>query len=313
MKLIIQIPCLNEEKTLPLVLKELPKKLNGISSIEVVVIDDGSTDKTSQVAKKYGCRVLKHKKNKGLGFAFKAGLEYALEKNVDILVNTDADNQYPSKYIKDLVKPIVDKKADLVISDRQTSKVKHFSLLKKFFQFFGSFLVRRLTETDVKDTVSGFRAYSKNAMYNLHITTKFSYVLDTIMQLSKKNMRIINIPIKINKPTRKSRLFKNMFQHIRKSGINLLRLYAIYEPFKTFTFFSLFFFIPGFLLGVRFIFYLLQGLGDGHIQSLIATAILIITSVMLFTLGIIGELLKTNRTLIEENYTFNKRRNYEQK
>lgn len=311
MKLIIQIPCLNEEKTLSNVLKEIPEEIQGIKKIEIVVIDDGSKDKTATVAKKHGCTVLKHKKNKGLGYAFKTGLEYALEQGADILVNTDADNQYPSRYIKDIVEPIIKNEADVVISDRQTHKIKHFSPLKKTFQKIGSGLVRKLTKTNVKDTVSGFRAYNKNAMLNIHITTKFSYVLDTIMQLSKKNMRIVNVPITTNKPTRKSRLFKNMYQHILKSGMNILRLYAVYEPFKTFSFFSAIFFIPGLILGARFLYYFFQGLGDGYIQSLIATAILIITAVVLFTLGIIGELLKTNRMLIEEQYSFNKRNAYE--
>ena len=313
MKLIIQIPCLNEEKTLPQVLKEIPKEYKGIKKTEIVIIDDGSTDKTAEIAKKHGCTILKHKKNKGLGNAFKTGLEYALEQRADILVNTDADNQYPSRYIKNIIEPIIKNEADVVISDRQTHKIRHFSPLKKMFQKIGSGLVRKLTKTDVKDTVSGFRAYNKNAMLNLHITTKFSYVLDTIMQLSKKNMRIVNIPITTNKPTRKSRLFKNMYQHMIKSGMNILRLYAVYEPFKTFTFFSLIFFLPGLALATRFLYYFSQGQGDGYIQSLIATAILIITAVILFTLGIIGELLKTNRTLIEEQYTYQKKREYEKK
>ena len=311
MKLIIQIPCLNEEQTLPQVLKEIPKEIKGIKKIEIVIIDDGSTDKTAEIAKKHGCTVLKHKKNKGLGYAFKTGLEYAIEEGADILVNTDADNQYPSKYIEKIIQPIIKNQADVVISDRQTQKIKHFSPIKKFFQKIGSAFVRKLTKTKVNDTVSGFRAYNKNAMYNIHITTKFSYVLDTIMQLSKKNMKIVNVPITTNKPTRKSRLFKNMFQHIKKSGMNILRLYAVYEPFKTFALLSAIFLLPGLFLAFRFIYFFAQGQGDGRIQSLIATAILIITAVILFTLGIIGELLKTNRLLIEEQYTFNKKAKYE--
>ncbi len=301
MRLIIQIPCYNEEKTLPLVLRDIPKKIEGVKEIEVVVIDDGSKDKTVEVAKKYGCTVLKNKNNKGLGLSFKRGLEYALEKKADILVNTDGDNQYPSKYIPSLIKPVKENKADLVIGNRQPWKIKHFSPLKRMLQHLGSSVVRRLTNTSVEDTVSGFRAYSKEAMQNLNVTTRFSYVLDTLMQLSKKELNIVTIPIKTNKPTRKSRLFKNMFQHIIISATNVLRLYAVYEPFKTFFKISILFLIPGLFIGFRFLYFFMQGQGDGQVQSLIATAILIITSVVMFVMGILGELLKTNRQILEEN------------
>lgn len=301
MKLIIQIPCYNEEKTLPLVLKEIPKKIEGITSIETVVIDDGSQDKTSEVAKKYGCTVIKNKSNKGLGMSFKKGLDYALKQDVDILVNTDGDNQYPGKYIPALVKPVIQKKADLVIGNRSPWRIKHFSPLKRILQYFGSSVVRRLTNTEVEDTVSGFRAYSKEALYNINITTRFSYVLDTLMQISKKELKIVTIPIRTNRPTRKSRLFKNIFQHVFRSAEDILRLYAVYEPFKTFFKISMLFLIPGLLIGFRFLYFFMQGEGDGHIQSLIAAAILIITSVVMFVMGILGELLKTNRQLLEEN------------
>jgi glycosyltransferase involved in cell wall biosynthesis len=299
MKLIIQIPCFNEEKTLPLVLKEIPKSIKGVKKVEVVIIDDGSSDRTESVAKKYGATVLKHNVNRGLGNAFNTGLDYALKQNVDILVNTDADNQYPSRYIEKLVQKVINENCDMVIGNRRPWKVKYFSPFKRFMQWFGSSLIRTLTQTKVPDTVSGFRAYSKRAMRELNITTKFSYVLDTIMQASQKGLKIGSVPIQINPPTRKSRLFKNIFQHMWKSGMNILRIYSIYQPFKTFLALSLVFFVPGFILGTRFIYYFIINQGTGHIQSLIATAILLITSVMMFSLGIIGELLKTNRLLIE--------------
>lgn len=307
MRLIIQIPCLNEEKTLPLVLRDIPKTIQGISSIETVIIDDGSTDKTRDVAKKYGATVLKHNKNKGLGESFKRGLKYALKQNVDILINTDGDNQYPSYQIPKLISTMQKTNADLVIGNREPWKVEHFSPLKKVFQFFGSFVVRGLTQSKVEDTVSGFRAYNREAMYHLHITTKFSYVLDSIMQLSKKNLKIVSVKIPTNKPTRKSRLFTNMFQHMQKSGVNILRLYAIYEPFKIFFISSVLFATPGTLLIMRFLYFYAQGLGDGYVQSLIIASVMVITAVLLFVLGIIGELLKTNRMLIEETYTVVKR------
>ena len=307
MKLIIQIPCLNEEKTLPLVLKDIPKTIQGISSIETVIIDDGSTDKTQKKKKKHGATLVQHNKNKGLGESFKTGLNYALKQNADILINTDGDNQYPSSQIPKLIFAMRRTNADLVIGDRDTWRVEHFSPLKKLFQFFGSFVVRGLTQSKVEDTVSGFRAYNKEAMYHLHITTKFSYVLDSIMQLSKKNLKIVSVKIPTNKPTRKSRLFKNMFQHMQKSGVNILRLYAIYEPFKIFFISSVLFAIPGTLLIMRFLYYYAQGVGDGYVQSLIIASVMVITAVLLFVLGIIGELLKTNRMLIEETYTVVKR------
>ena len=308
MRLLIQIPCFNEEKTLSLVLRDIPKKIKGISKIDICVIDDGSTDKTVEVAKKLGVdHILIHKKNKGLGNAFKTGLAFAVENNYDILVNTDADNQYPSRYITDLVKPVVEGNADMVVGDRQTSKVAHFSPLKKFFQSFGSGVVRRLTHTDVRDAVSGFRAYSNDAMISMNITTKFSYVLDTIMQLSQKNMKIISVPISVIAPTRKSRLFKNMFQHMYKSGVNVLRLYVVYQPFKFFFMLSIIFLIPGIILALRFLYYFFTVGGAGHLQSLIAMAVLVLASVLFFVLGILGELLKTNRMIMEEMYTDLKR------
>jgi len=308
MKLIIQIPCLNEEQILPRVLEELPDSIPGIAEIEIVVIDDGSTDRTSEIAKDHGATIIKHKQNLGLGIAFSHGLQYALQQDVDILVNTDADNQYPSKYIPDLVSAIVAGEADLVIGNRQPWKIKHFSKLKRFFQYAGGFVVRKLTSTNIPDTVSGFRAYSKEAIRSLNITTKYSYVLDSIMQLSKKGLIISSIPIQTNLPTRKSRLFSNMFQHIYKSGVNVLRVYAIYEPFKTFLYLSLIFLLPGTYLGARFVYFYLLGQGGGHIQSLIAMAILIINGVLFIVLGVIAELLKTNRMILEEMYAYMKRK-----
>jgi glycosyltransferase involved in cell wall biosynthesis len=311
MKLVINIPCYNEEKTLPLVLKELPTKIEGIDVIEVQIVDDGSTDKTVEIAKKLGVkRIIRHKQNLGLGNAFRHGLERALEAGADIFVNTDADNQYPSKYIPDLVKPILEGKADMVIGNRQPWKVKHFSPIKRMFQYFGNMLTRTVAKTDVPDTVSGFRAYSKEAMLKLNVTTRFSYVLDTIVQASKKGLKITSVPITTNAPTRRSRLFKNMFQHMIKSGSNILRCYMIYEPFKTFLFFSFVAFAPAFVFSIRFLIYYIQGTGGGHIQSLILASVLFILSGMMFTLGVLAELTGTNRRLIEEQLYYRKKEMY---
>ncbi|MCX7698314.1 MAG: glycosyltransferase family 2 protein [Candidatus Goldbacteria bacterium] len=302
MKLVINIPCFNEEKTLPLVLKEIPKKIKGISKIEVQIVDDGSTDKTVEVAKKYGVkRIIRHKQNMGLGIAFKHGVEAALENGVDIFVNTDADNQYPSKYIEQLVQPVLKHQADIVIGNRTPWKVSHFSAIKKFFQYWGNILVRWIAGSDVPDTVSGFRAYSRDALLRLNITTRFSYVLDTIVQAERKGLAITSIPIHTNPPTRESRLFKNIFQHMTKSLVNVLRCYVIYEPFKTFMTFATLFFLPGFFLGARFLYYnfIIKASG-AHIQSLILAAILFTLSGLMFVLGIIAELLGTNRKLHED-------------
>lgn len=301
-KLVINIPCLNEEKTLPLVLKELPKKIEGIDKIEVQIVDDGSTDKTVEVARKLGVtRIIRHKKNKGLGIAFKHGIDHALNSGADIFVNTDADNQYPSKYIPELVKPVLNEKADLVIGNRRPWKVKHFSVLKRVLQFFGNGLTRSIMRSDVPDTVSGFRAYSKDAMLKINVTTKFSYVLDTIMQAVQKDLRIESIDIDTNPPTRESRLFKNIFQHMKKSGTNLIRIFYLYEPLKTFFYASLIPFVFGISLMFRWMFlnYVVKTSG-GNIQSLILSAVLIITAVLLFALGIIGDSLKSNRMLTED-------------
>ena len=301
MKLVINIPCYNEENTLGLVLRELPKKIPGIDKIEVQIVDDGSRDKTLEVARKNQVtRIIRHTKNKGLGESFKDGMQAALEAGADVFVNTDADNQYPSRYIAELVQPIIEKQADIVIGNRKPWKVKHFSPLKRVLQYIGNGVTRRILGSRVPDTVSGFRAYSREAMLKLNPTTKFSYVLDTIMQAVQKGLKIVSISIETNAPTRKSRLFKSMFQHMKKSGANLIRIFYLYEPFKTFFYLSLPFFIAGIILIVRWFVYFFLGSGSVHIQSLIVSSILLITGVLLFALGIIGDSMKINRMLLED-------------
>lgn len=300
LKLVINIPCFNEEHTLPLVLKELPKKIPGIDLIEVQIVDDGSTDKTVEVARKFNVRVIKHKKNKGLGESFKRGMQVALERGADIFVNTDADNQYPSRYIPDLVAPIVSQEADLVIGNRKPWKVKHFSLFKRCLQWFGNKVTRTILGSDVPDTVSGFRAYSREAMLRINVVTKFSYVLDTIMQAVQKGLRIVSIDIETNPPTRQSRLFKNIFQHMKKSGTNLIRIFYLYEPFKTFAYLASVPFIVALILVIRWFYHYFAGIGSGNLQSLFISGVLGITAILLFALGIIGDSMKTNRMLTED-------------
>jgi len=302
MKLVIQIPCYNEERTLSMVLQGVPNEISGITSIKSQVINDGSTDKTVAVAIENDVDyILNNIGNKGLGNSFRIGMEHALKNNADILVNTDGDNQYPSKYISDLVAPIIKGEADIVIGDRQTSKIEHFSLLKKILQWLGTKVTLILSgEKEVADAVSGFRAYSRQAMLELNVTSSFSYVLDTTVQASNKKLKLVSVPITTNPPTRPSRLFKNIWQHIRKSSTDLLRVYSMYKPLRVFFWLGIVTFLIGaFPLG-RFVFqYFLGDGGSGMIQSLIFGAIFISVSINFFALGIIGDLIGKNRTLIE--------------
>lgn len=311
-KLIIQIPCYNEEKTLPLVLKDIPRSIDGIDTIEIQIIDDGSTDKTVEVAKANGVNhIVSYIGNKGLGNAFRHGVENALNLGATILVNTDGDNQYKSSDIPKLVKPILDKKADIVIGNRQTSKIKHFSILKKFLQWLGTKVTKFFTsDKTIKDAVSGFRAYSRNALIELNVTSDFSYVLDTTVQASKKKIKMVNVDIGTNSPTRPSRLFKSMWQHIKKSTSDLLRVYAMYEPFKVFVTIGVIFCLIGAFPIVRFLYFYFNSEGGGYIQSLIFGMMFIVIGVQFFGLGILADLLAKSRRLTEEILKKLKENNY---
>lgn len=300
MKLIVQIPCLNEEKTLPLVIKSIPKKIKGIDEIEILIIDDGSTDNTSKVAKKLGVHhIVRHTQNKGLALSFADGIHTALLKGADIIVNTDADNQYPQKDIPKLIKPILDGKAEIVIADRQTNKIAHFSPLKKVLQKLGSKMVRKLSGTQVPDAVSGFRAYSRAAAIELNIVTDFSYVIETIIQAQYKRLAIASIPVKTNAPTRKSRLFRNMFEHIRHSTASMLRIYSMYRPLTFFVLVGTLVTLIGSIAAIRFVYFFIIGEGAGHIQSLIFASIFIMVGFQIFMTGLIGDLIGINRKLEE--------------
>ncbi len=300
MKLIVQIPCYNEEKTLPLVLSSIPKDIDGVHSIETLVIDDGSTDKTVEIAKRLGVdHILVHQHNKGLAHAFSNGMNEALRLGADIIVNTDADNQYPQKDIPKLIAPILRGEADIVIGDRQTSTIAHFSKIKKGLQRLGSATVRFFSGTKVPDAVSGFRAYSKNAALHMNIVTDFSYAIETIIQAKYKRLGIASIKVKTNPPTRHSRLFKSTFQHIRLSTTTILRIYTMYQPFKVFFAVGAVLFLLGFILGVRFLFYFLAGQGSGHIQSLIFSAVLMLIGFQTLMTGLVADLIGINRKLLE--------------
>lgn len=308
MKLIIQIPCYNEEKSLPDVLKEIPTKIDWIDIIETQIIDDGSTDNTIEVAKKYHVNhIVTYIWNRWLWYAFKTWIENALKAWADIVVNRDWDNQYPWKYIADLIAPIIEKRADIVIWNRQTRKVVHFSILKKFFQWLGSTLVRFLSSTKVTDTVSWFRAYSRDSLLKINIVSRFSYVLDTIIQAWKKGITITEIKITTNPPTRKSRLFKNMWEHIKKSSAEMVRIYAMHEPLKIFLVLS----VPSILVWTfwvsRFLyFFFFTDVNPWMLQSLIISWISMTIWISLISMGIIWDLIAKSRMIQEDILYLNK-------
>ena len=301
MKVFIQIPCLNEAETLPLVFKTMPKELPGATSVEWLIIDDGSTDDTVAVAQKLGVKhIVRHRRNMGLARSFRDGIDYALAHGADIVVNTDGDNQYPQERIKDLIKPIVDGKADIVIGDRQTATIAHFSGFKKVMQRFGSWVVNKAAGTDLPDAASGFRAYSRNSLMKLNIVTQFSYCMETIIQAGNKRLAIVSVPIETNAKTRESRLFKNIWQHMAKSGQAILRSFIMFKPHVIFLSLGLTLFVLGLIPFIRFVFFALTGDGNGHLQSLIFGTALLIASFVSFALLVIADLQKTNRILLED-------------
>lgn len=302
-KLIIQIPCYNEEETLLTTLNDLPKKIEGIDSIEVLVINDGSTDKSEEIARDWGAKVLNIKPNKGLANAFRSGLQEALSLGADIIVNTDADNQYCAKDIEKLVLPIIENEADIVIGARDILNIKEFSLLKKVLQKLGSSVLRLLSTTSVKDAPSGFRAFSKDAALRLNVFDNYTYTMETLIQAGAKGMKIKSVPISVNEKLRDSRLVKNIFDYIFKSTKTTLRMFVVYRPFRFFIFLSLLFGIVGSILIIRFLNFYFNGDGNGHIQSLIFASIFLITSVQLAIIAIIGDLLSINRKLLEDIQT----------
>ena len=301
MKLIIQIPCYNEEKSLPVTLNALPKKIDGIDEIEVLIINDGSTDKTVDVAKNLGVKhVVEIPHNSGLAKAFVAGINGALALGADIIVNTDADNQYCADDIKKLVKPILDGSADIVIGSRPVSKIQHFSLLKKMLQKLGSFVMRLISSTEVEDAPSGFRAFSRNAAIQLNVFDNYTYTLETIIQAKAKGLVLKCVPINVNPDLRKSKLVKNIFDYVRRSMFTMIRMFIIYRPFRFFAILAGIFLILGILIGIRFLYYFINESGTGHIQSLILSAILIITGVQVAVIAVLTELMSINRKFLED-------------
>ena len=314
MKVFVQIPCFNEEKTLPLVLNSIPKKISGVDELEILIIDDGSSDKTIEVAKKHGVtHIVSHAGNMGLARSFRDGIDYALSHGADIVVNTDGDNQYPQNRIGDLVQPIISGQADIVIADRQTATIAHFSPFKKLMQRLGSQVVNIAAGTKLPDAASGFRAYSRHSLQRLNIVTQFSYCMETIIQAGNKRLRIESIPVTTNKKTRESRLFKNIWQHMAQSGKAIVRSYVMFKPYVIFTVLGSIFLIAALIPFVRFLILLASGDGDGHLQSLVFGVGMLVSALLTFALMIISDLLRINRTLIEEQLERIKQIQYDKK
>lgn len=301
MHLIIQIPCLNEEETLTVTLDALPTRIDGVDKIEILIIDDGSTDGTVRVAQEWGVHhVISHPNNQGLAQAFMTGLQTALHLGADIIVNTDADNQYNADDIEKLIDPILNNKADLVIGARPITDIEHFSPLKKMLQKIGSSVVRIASKTDVADAPSGFRALSRNAAMRINVFTPYTYTLETIIQAGIKNMRVVDVPIRTNADLRPSRLVSSKSEYVRKSIITIFRVAIIYRPLRFFALIGGILFLAGVFVGIRFLFYFVSGEGGGHVQSLILAAILMLIGFNAGTLGVVSDLISVNRKLLEE-------------
>ncbi len=301
MKLIIQIPCFNEEETLLQTLEDLPKEIEGIDVIEYLVINDGSSDKTTAVARDWGVNyIVNFTQNKGLAKGFMAGIDVALENGADIIVNTDADNQYCGSDIPKLIRPILEQRADIVIGERPIDDTEGFSPLKKKLQRIGSWAVRQASNTDIPDAPSGFRAFSREAALRLNVVNDYTYTLETIVQAGREKIPIVSVPISTNEALRPSRLAKTMFAYVRTSMLTILRAYLIYKPLKAFLFISIFPAIPAIVIWIRFMYYFFTAGGAGHIQSLILACTLIIISFVCVMIGILGDTICANRKILQD-------------
>ncbi|MDP2711389.1 MAG: glycosyltransferase family 2 protein [Solirubrobacteraceae bacterium] len=304
MKLIIQIPCFNEEQTLPLVLADLPRRVDGFDEVEWLIIDDGSTDRTIEVARAGGVdHVVRLTNNKGLAAGFQAGLDACLKLGADVIVNTDGDNQYDGNDIPKLVAPIVGGKADMVVGNREVHKIEHFSPLKVALQRLGSWVVRQASSTEVPDTTSGFRAYNREAAIQMAVVSKFTYTLETIIQAGKQLVAVDHVAIKTNPKTRESRLFPSMWAYVRRNSVSIFRIYSQYEPLRVFMTAAAVIGLFALIVWGRFAyFYIVEGEGAGHVQSLILGAVLFNAAMVLAALGVIGDLMSAQRTMIQRTF-----------
>jgi glycosyltransferase involved in cell wall biosynthesis len=299
-RLVVQVPCLNEEETLPAVLSSIPKQIEGIDEIVVLIIDDGSTDRTVEVAREHGVtEFVRHARNRGLGRSFHDGVTRALELGADIVVNTDGDNQYPQERIPDLVRPILEGRADIVIADRQVHEITHFSGPKVLLQRLGSWVVNKAAGTKLPDAASGFRAYSRQSLMQLNTITRFSYCMETIIQAGNKQLAIDSIPITTNPKTRESRLFRSTHQHVLKSAGAIVRAYIMYKPYVLFSTLAVVLGLVGLSPFVRYAVLKAQGQEGNHLQSLLVGVVLLVMSFLSVIVGVVSDLLRTNRALIE--------------
>jgi glycosyltransferase involved in cell wall biosynthesis len=301
MKLIVQIPCLNEEASLPATLRDIPRTIPGLDVVEVLVIDDGSSDATAEVARAHGAdHIIRFTRRKGLAFGFMAGLDACLRLGADVIVNTDADNQYPGHEIPKLVEPILQGRADMVVGDRVVGGIAHFSWTKRRLQEMGSWVVRKVSGTDLPDTTSGFRALTRDAALRINIISEFTYTLESVIQAGKKRLAVAHLPID-SRPTRPSRLFTSTWDYVKRSAATILRIYAMYEPFKVFVILGSLLTTGGLLLGLRYAyFHWWLGQLQGHLQSAILSVLLLILGFQTLQWGVMADLIASNRKLIED-------------
>lgn len=301
MKLIIQIPCRNESGSLPQTVADLPRQLEGVSRIEFLVIDDGSTDDTAEVAQRLGVdHIVRLPSHRGLAEAFRAGLGEALRQGADIVVNTDGDNQYRAEDIPRLIEPVLRGEADMVVGARPIQAIRHFSFLKKLLQRLGSWAVRKVSNTEVADATSGFRAFSRTAALRLNIFSSYTYTLETLIQAGLSNMRVVSVPVRTNAPTRESRLISNIPSYIQRSLLTMLRIFILYKPLRFFVLVGLVIFATGFAIGLRFFYHYLLGQGEGMVQSLILASVLLLMGFQVGIAGLLSDLIATNRRILEE-------------
>ena len=299
-KLIIQIPCYNEEEALPATLAELPREMPGVELVEWLVIDDGSTDRTADVAREHGVDyVVRFQRHRGLSSAFIAGLDASVKAGADVIVNTDADNQYFAEDIPKLVAPILADEAEIVVGARPISETKHFSPFKKLMQRIGSWATRRISKTDIPDAPSGFRAVSREAAMRLHVFNEYTYTIETIIQAGQKGMAITSVPIRTKETLRPSRLVKSVFGYVNRQILTMMRIFMTYKPFRFFAVPGSILFLAGLLISIRFMYFYVTESGAGHIQSLILSALLMGMGFFLAIVGLVTDLISVNRKLLE--------------